>query len=206
MLNKNVIVCLYTEGATDKVFYDRLLDYIKTKAKNKKFIVDEIKKINIAGIGNFKNKLLNKFEREINVSKYKNYKKVVVLCYDEDVFDLVNQMPPVDKNQLEKELREKGASEVIHLVAKKSIEDVFLLDIESIIKDLGLPKSSLNNLSGSGYKKLSTLYKKVQKVYVKGSSVENFVYKLNIDKICKIQCELYCKLCAILLGNNGCSD
>lgn len=44
MLNKNVIVCLYTEGATDKVFYDRLLDYIKTKAKNKKFIVDEIKK------------------------------------------------------------------------------------------------------------------------------------------------------------------
>lgn len=204
MSNKKVIVCLYTEGATDKVFYDRLLDYVKTKAKNKKFIVDEIKKINIAGIGNFKTKLLNKFEREINITKYRDYKKIVVLCYDEDVFDLVNQMPPIDRNQLENDLRNKGANEVIHLVAKKSIEDVFLLDVENIVRDLGLPKSSFNNLNGSGYKKLSTLYKKVQKVYVKGSSVESFVYKLNIEKICKIQCELYCILCSILLGDIGC--
>lgn len=204
-MSNKIIVCLYTEGATDKVFYDRLLDFIKTKSKNNKFIVDEIKKINIVGIGNFKTKLLNKFEREINISKYRSYKKIVILCYDEDVFDLVNQTPPVDRKQLEKELKGKGASEVIHLVAKKSIEDVFLLDVENIIKDLGLPKSSLNNLNGSGYKKLSTLYKRVQKVYVKGSSVENFVYKLDIEKICKNQCEIYCKLCSILLGNAGCN-
>lgn len=206
MLNKKIIVCLYTEGATDKVFYDRLLDFIKTKSKDNKFIVDEIKKTNIAGIGNFKTKLLNKFKREIIISKYKNYKKIVILCYDEDVFDLVNQTPPVNRKQIEKELKNEGASEVIHLVAKKSIEDVFLLDVENIVKDLGLPKSCLKNLSGSGYKKLSTLYRKVQKIYVKGLTVENFVYKLDIEKICKKQCELYCKLCTIILGRTGCNN
>jgi len=148
--------------------------------------------------------LLNKFEREINIAKYKSYKKIVVLCYDEDVFELVNQTPPIDRKKLEKELKFKGASEVVHLVAKQSIEDVFLLDIENIIKNLNLPKSCLKKLSGSGYEKLSSLYKKVNKVYVKGANVENFVYKLDIDKICKMQCEVYCKLCSILLGNTGC--
>lgn len=32
-MSNKIIVCLYTEGATDKVFYDRLLDFIKTKSK-----------------------------------------------------------------------------------------------------------------------------------------------------------------------------
>ena len=37
MLNKNkTIVVIYTEGETDKVFYDRLLSYIKTKSKGNK--------------------------------------------------------------------------------------------------------------------------------------------------------------------------
>ena len=105
MSNKS-IVCIYTEGETDKVFYDKLLDYIKSKSINKQFIVDEIKKANIAGIGNFKTKLVNKFNKEININKYKDYQKIVVLCYDEDVFDLVHQTPPVDRKQLEKELKD----------------------------------------------------------------------------------------------------
>lgn len=152
MLNKS-IVCIYTEGETDKVFYDKLLDFMKSKSNKNQFIVDEIKKANISGIGNFKTKLVNKFNKEININKYKNYKKIVVLCYDEDVFDLVHQTPPVDRKQLEKELRDKGANDVIHLVAKKSIEDVFLIDIDNILKSLSLPKSSGKNLNGSGVPK-----------------------------------------------------
>ena len=204
MSNKS-IVCIYTEGETDKVFYDKLLDYIKSKSINKQFIVDEIKKANIAGIGNFKTKLVNKFNKEININKYKDYQKIVVLCYDEDVFDLVHQTPPVDRKQLEKELRDNGANNVIHLVAKKSIEDVFLLDIDNILKSLCLPKNSTKNLSGSGFQKLKALYKKANKIYVKGANVEPFVYKLDMGKICNIQCDLYCKLCLVLLGNIGCN-
>lgn len=204
-MSNKTIVCLYTEGETDKVFYDRLLNFIKTKSTNNKFIVDEIKKINIAGIGNFKNKLLNKFKREINTKKYEKYKKIIVLCYDEDVFNLVNQTPPIDRGQLEKELKINGAQEVIHLVAKKSIEDVFFLDIDNILKELKLPKSCLSNLSGSGYNKLSTIYKRADKIYIKGAKVEPFVHKLDIAKICTLQCEIYCKLCSVLLGYAGCN-
>lgn len=60
---KRTIVVIYTEGETDKVFYDRLLSYIKTKSNGNKFVVDEIKKTNISGIGNFKVKLINKFKK-----------------------------------------------------------------------------------------------------------------------------------------------
>ena len=198
------IVCIYTEGATDKVFYDRLLDFIKTKSINNKFIVDEIKKFNIAGIANFKKKLLSKFKKEINVKKFKNYKKIVVLCYDKDVFNLINQTPPVDRKQLEKELKANGADEVIHLVAKNSIEDIFLIDIDNIIKELKIQNYNTSKLTGTGYQKLKTLYGKANKIYYKGANVEPFVNKLSIGKICNSQCEIYCKLCLVLLGDKGC--
>ncbi len=201
---KKTIVVIYTEGETDKVFYDRLLSYIKTKANGNKFVVDEIKKSNISGIGNFKIKLINKFKKEINIQKYKDYNKIVVLCYDEDVFELVNQKPPIDRIQLEKDLKVEGAQKVIHLVAKSSIEDVFLIDIENIIKTLHISQKSTNNLTGNGFQKLKTLYKKTNNIYVKGAKVEPFVHKLDIEKICNAQCEIYCKLCNILLGNKGC--
>lgn len=203
-MSNKTIVCLYTEGETEKVFYDRLLDSIKSKSSNNHFVVDEIYKRNIAGIGNFKNKLLNKFNKEININKYKDYTKIVVLCYDEDVFSLVNQSPPIDRAQLHKDLINCGANKVIHLIAKKSIEDVFLLDIENVLKSLKLNSSCLKNLNGTGYQKLSTLYKKVNKIYVKGAKVEDFVYSLDMNKICKKQCEIYCQLCSILLGSSGC--
>ncbi len=201
---KRTIVVIYTEGETDKVFYDRLLSYIKTKSNGNKFVVDEIKKNNISGIGNFKVKLINKFKKEINIRKYKDYNKIVVLCYDEDVFELVNQKPPVDRKQLEKDLKIEGAQKVIHLVAKSSIEDVFLIDIENIIKTLHIPQKSINNLKGNGFQKLKALYNKTNNIYVKGANVEPFVHKLDIEKICSRQCEIYCKLCSILLGNKGC--
>ena len=80
------------------------------------------------------------------------------------------------------------------------------MDIENIWKSIGLTKNNVKNLSGNGFQKLKTLYKKVNKIYVKGASVEPFVYKLNIEKICKLQCDIYCKLCIVLLGNSGCKN
>lgn len=204
MLSK-IVVCIYTEGATDKVFYDRLLEFMKTKSSTGQFAVDEIIKQNIAGITKFKNKLLNKFDKEVCKNrKYKGYKKVVVLCYDEDVFDLVSPNPPIDRKQLQNELRNIGADEIIHIVAKKSIEDIFLLDIDTVLKYLGLSVSAKNNLSGSGFQKLRTLYRKANNVYLKGENVEKFVYKLDINKICSAQCDIFSQLCSVLLNKKGC--
>lgn len=204
-MSNKTLVCIYTEGATDKVFYDILIEHIREKS-NKKFNVDEIKKYNIAGIGNFKTKLINKFNRETKASKYKNYKKIVVLCYDKDVFELINQTPPVDWKIVERELKVSGANKVIHLVAEKSIEDIFLLDIDNVLKFLKLSKNISKKLSGNGFEKLRFLYKKANKIYVKGTKVEEFVYKLDIDKICKAKCQIYCQLCYLLLGERGCNN
>ena len=41
-------------------------------------------------------------------------------------------------------------------------------------------------------------------MYYKGDRVENFVYNLDIDKICKNQCNMYCELCKVLIGKKGC--
>ncbi len=205
-MSNKTIVCLYTEWATEKVFYDKLLDYIKTKSPNNKFSVNEIKKIDIAGIGKFQNKIVNKFRREIaSNAKYEKYKKIVFLCYDEDVFDnFVNPTPPIDRDKLLKDLESCGADEVVPLVAHKSIEDIFLIDIDSILASLGLKMSDYKKLSGSGYQKIKTLCKKARKLYQKGGEAEDFVNNLDIDKICKTKCEIYCELCSVLLGYRGC--
>lgn len=204
MSNKKTIVCIYTEGATDFVFYNKVLDYFRNHALDKRFCV-ELKKENIEGIGRFQNKLLNKFKREVaEVSKYKDYKKIVVLCYDNDVFALVNQTPPIDREKLKKDLIQAGASQVIPIVAYHSIEDVFLIDLENILKSLKLKPEDARNLTGSGYDKLKKIYKKTNKMYVKGDKVEEFVEFLNIEKICKKCCPMFSPLCKILTSSSNC--
>ena len=69
-----------------------------------------------------------------------------------------------------------------------------------------MSKNNVKNISGSGYQKLKALYKKVNKMYYKGDRVENFVYNLNIGKICKNQCNMYCELCKVLIGKKDVID
>lgn len=61
MSNKK-LVCFYTEGETDEVFYDNLLKYFRTLSATKRFSVDYVKKQNIKGIGKFEGKLIRKFK------------------------------------------------------------------------------------------------------------------------------------------------
>jgi len=93
----------------------------------------------------------------------------------------------------------KNNTETVHILVKEACHD-----IENIIKTLHISQKSTNNLTGNGFQKLKTLYKKTNNIYVKGSTLAPFVHKLDIEKICNAQCEIYCKLCNILLGNKGC--
>lgn len=205
-MSNKICLCIYTEGATDLEFYNRLLDYIKSLSPNKQFAVDKIIKKNIQGIGNFKTKLMKKFKNEVvNNAEFKGYKKIVALCYDEDVFELTSQLPPLDRNALEKELLKNGADKVIRVVAKKSIEDIFLTDIESILKFLKIGANSIKGVRGSsGYEKLQNIYKKASKVYYKGEHVEGFVKSLDFKLICEKHCKTFQPLCEVLCENNLC--
>ena len=204
-MSNNIITCFYTEGATDEVFYDKLRQHLRKYSTSKKFYVSKVEKSNIQGIGNFQSKLLRKFKAEIlPLKKDKADEIVVFLCYDKDVFELVSKTPPVDREKLEQDLLEAGANKVIHIVANKSIEDIFLTDIDSILTFLKLKKSDASSLSGNGYEKLKKLYKKANKIYQKGENVEGFVEKLDMDLICSIHCKMFSPICNILFNDFKC--
>ena len=90
----------------------------------------------------------------------------IVLCSDTDVFDFAPK-PPIKWDEVKKDLANSGAAKVIHVQAKRSIEDWFLYDIEGILGFLRLGKNT--KVSGkNGYDKLQRLYKQANKVYYKG--------------------------------------
>ena len=204
-MSNNVIACFYTEGATDEVFYDKLRQHLRKNSLSKKFHVSKVEKSNIQGIGNFQSKLLRKFKAEILPLKEDKTDEIVVfLCYDKDVFELVSKTPPINRIKLEKDLKAAGANKVIHIVADKSIEDIFLTDIDTVLAFLKLKKSDIPSLSGSGYEKLKKLYKKANKIYQKGENVEGFVEKLNMDLICSTYCKMFSPICSILFNDFKC--
>lgn len=202
MSNKKLF-CFYTEGETDLAFYNILLENMKQKSKSKKFSADRLEKQNIKGIGNFQNKLLRKFRNEIMPFKKEGYSIVVFLCYDKDVF-VFSQQPPIDRRKLAKELKQYGADDVIHVVANKSIEDIFLIDEENIVSFLHLKIKNKKSNDESGYYRLSKMYKQANLIYVKGEKVEEFVKKLDIEKICHECCGTFKPICDLLFSDLNC--
>ena len=84
--------------------------------------------------------------------------------------------------EVKKDLANNGAAKVIHVQAKRSIEDWFLYDIEGILGFLRLGKNT--KVSGkNGYDKLQRLYKQANKVYYKGIQSNGMIERLNIEKI-----------------------
>ena len=169
---------LYTEGETDYEFYKRMLDFIKEIIPNNKFNVDILKLVCITGICKFQNKLLNKFEYEI-IRQYQNtHEIIVVLCYDTDVFEF-GVHPPINRSKLERDLINLGASKVIHIAAKKNIEDFFMYDINGIVNYLKIKKPK--KLQGAtGLNKLETLFYKANRIYQKGHKCAGFIDSLDM--------------------------
>lgn len=189
-------VVIYTEGETDDEFYKKVLRCIKDKIVGNKFEVDVLKSVCITRIGKFQKKLLNKFNSEI-IKKYKKtYEIIVVLCYDTDVFEF-GVHPPINRIKLEKDLIGFGASKIIHIKAKRSIEDFFMYDLDGIVKYLKIVKPK--NLKGlTGLKKIETLFLKANRIYQKGHKCAGLIDSLNMDIIFPNICDEIKPLCVEL--------
>ena len=86
------------------------------------------------------------------------------------------------KNVHTKNLISAGASHVIFVKAKKSIEDWFLYDMDNILSFLRLKKGT--KIAGSnGYEKMKKIYRLANKMYFKGMKSNGMVTKLDIKKI-----------------------
>ncbi len=178
----NKCLVLFVEGYTEVEFYKKLVAHVKQFHPKRRFDTN-IEYRNVKGIGGFKNIALRKFIKEIKPKYDSSCEFTVVLCRDTDVFEFAPK-PPIEWDKVEKELIEKGAHRIIHVEAKRSIEDWFLHDLEGILKFLRLSKNT--KVSGkNGYYKLQSLYKRANKVYYKGMKSTQIIEKLNIEKIAK---------------------
>lgn len=156
---------LFVEGDTEVEFYKQIVAKARKLHPNGRFDTN-VEYRNVRGVGGFKSIALRKFIKEIKPKYDKDCKFTIVLCSDTDVFDFAPK-PPIKWNEVKKELMDNGASEIIHVQARSSIEDWFLYDVEGILGFLRLSKST--KVSGkNGYEKLQRLYKQANKVYYKG--------------------------------------
>jgi hypothetical protein len=173
---------LFVEGATEVEFYKRVIANARELRKNHSFdTFIECKNIN--GVGGFKNIALRKFIKEIKPKYDSNCVYTIVLCRDTDIFEL-SPKPPIRWEEVERNLRENGANDVIHVEAIHSIEDWYLYDIDGILAFLRLSKKT--KVSGkNGYDKLKNLYRKANKMYYKGMKSNDMVNRLDVDKIVK---------------------
>lgn len=184
------LVILFVEGDTDDEFYKSLVSSLRNKANEKKFSCEVIVK-NVKGVGRYKDKVKRIFINQIK-PKYPNFDYHVFLCYDTDAFQL-QKNPPIDWSSVKKALGESGAT-VYFIEAHQSIEDWFLIDMEGVLKFLRLP-IDLKCKGKNGQVIIEKLFKKANKLYVKGCSTKGFIGALDIDKIMMNICSELNPLC-----------
>ena len=166
---------LFVEGDTEVEFYKQVVANARKLHPAGRFDTN-IEYRNVRGVGGFKSIALRKFTKEIKPKYGDDCEFTIVLCSDTDVFDFAPKPP------IKWDLANSGAAKVIHVQAKRSIEDWFLYDIEGILGFLRLGKNT--KVSGkNGYDKLQRLYKQANKVYYKGIQSNGMIERLNIEKI-----------------------
>ena len=171
---------LFVEGDTEVEFYKQVIANARKLHPAGKFDT-YIEYRSVGGVGGFKNIALRKFIKQVKTKYDNDCEFTVVLCSDTDVFEFASK-PPIKWNEVKKELEANGAKKVIHVQAKRSIEDWFLYDLEGILKFLRLAKNT--KVSGkNGYDKLQRLYKQANKIYYKGIKSNGMIAHLDIDKI-----------------------
>ena len=176
----NKCLIFFVEGDTDVEFYKRLINDAKSRHPAGRFDTN-IEYKNVNGFGGFKNYALKKFVKEVKPKYGNNCVYTAVLCSDTDVFEFASK-PPIIWDDVQKKFYENGAAKVIHIQAKQSIEDWFLYDLEGILAFLNLSKNT--KVSGkNGCDKLRRLYKKANKVYIKGMKSNGMIEQLNMKKI-----------------------
>ena len=189
-MNKGIVI--FVEGDTEEEFYRKLIANIRSLCNESRFNLSKIIIRNMKCIGNYKNKAYRVFTKDI-VPKNPGISFKVFLCYDTDVFEF-SQKPPVKWKDVEKILLENGAKKVIHIKAKKSIEDWFLIDLTGICRHLKLNITTTCR-GKNGVEKMENIFKKANMIYIKGGRTSCFLEALDIKKIMKEICREIKPLC-----------
>lgn len=190
------VVVIVIEGDTEVAFYKRLVQIMRDHCGGR--LACSVETIDAAGIGQYKNKVLRIFENRVK-KNHPNGRFYVALCHDQDVFEL-EKTPPVNWQDVKKGFLDSGAEEVCQVKAVYSIEDWFLCDLPGILQYLRLPADTKVPVGNNGYERLTALFKRAKKIYIKGKSKTNakFVQALDVEKVLLDNCHDIAPLCKLL--------
>lgn len=186
------VIVLLVEGPTEIEFYKAVVKYAHDKMGVLLGCSFEYKDMH--GIGNYKKDALRKVKKIQQDNAASDI--YVLMCIDTDVFEL-SKKPPFDKKAVKIALEEAGVKQVHYIEARQSIEDWFLTDLTGVLSYLRLPADT-KRPKGKGQDILKSLFKKANKIYVKGGKTEGFIGKLDISKIITQHCETIKPLCKIV--------
>jgi hypothetical protein len=179
MVKSNYQIIAFVEGDTEKEFFEALIKYYRINSTNS---IHHIKIFNVKGIGRFEARVISKLKHDILINTA-GEKISVVCCYDTDVFELA-QKPPVNWEIIKRNVLALGIKEFIEVKAKRMLEDWLLKDVNGLCKYLKItPPKKIEGKDGLD--KIKRLFKKGNKLYIKGHNSVKFIPSLNISIIRK---------------------
>lgn len=195
-------IAFILEGETEKEFYFALLNFYCEKYHNcvlkatrdnktgeifyilttptdiliiKMFVVGTISQLANSGTW---------FENNCH-KQYPSLKWIVFLCYDTDAYmEPITKFYEGDWKELRKQLSKGRASEIIDLAAQADIEDIMLLDADSIFKYLNIAPCDIPN-GAKGKRKMKKLFRSVGRgiAYHEGVRAKKLIEALNFEVI-----------------------
>lgn len=177
-------IVLFVEGETDKIFFERLIQFYRRYSSSQ---INSCEVKNLRGVTRYTSKMIGKLENEIIPNTKKKGLDIVAVCcsYDTDVFHTSTQ-PIVDWIRVQREVKRLKIRKLGLIPVEASIEDWLLEDIVGICKYLNLP--IVAECKGNcGEDKLMGIFKKANKVYIKGSACQDLILALDIAKIRKVR-------------------
>lgn len=172
---------IFVEGDTDKVFFDCLIQFYREHSTTE-VVSCEVR--NLRGVTRYTNKIVGKLQNDICPKALKKGMAVTAVCcsYDTDVFEYAER-PVVDWNKVEREVKKLGIREFCHVRVEQMMEDWLLDDMAGICAYLKLKKVP-ESLSGeTGYQKMQSLFKRANKIYLKGNSITPMLATIDVSVI-----------------------
>jgi hypothetical protein len=139
--------------------------------------------VNLKGVSRYTSKVIGKLKNEIcPVAKKKGMEVKAVCCsYDTDCFEFTER-PVVNWKKLKEDVEGLNIDKFYQIRVKHMIEDWLLDDVEGLCKYLKL--KSVPVLQGNdAFKRIQSLFRYANKIYLKGNSVKRFIGFLNLGVI-----------------------
>ena len=174
-------VVIFVEGDTDKVFFDRLVQYYR---QNSETPVASCEVRNLHGVSRYNGKLSGKLKGLIIPAAARKGMEVQAVCcsYDTDVFEYAER-PVVDWKRVAAEVKRLGIKEFCEVKVEQMMEDWLLDDIKGVCSYLKLKKKPGSLQGKNGYERLQHLYKAANNVYVKGLGASALIGALDMGVI-----------------------